>query len=745
MGQSEIMGGVSSGSSSRERGTTRYFSATGCVIEYSDRREVFVGGSLLGVFTPEDKAMRNMMIVVAARAQGVKQGKLAKAFGLSIKTIETVRARFEEGGVQAIVKPGGRERKLTPELVEQLGKLFDRGLTIDEAHKRIRKRVSRAVVGRAHKLWADAKRSREQQEQREKQEKSQQQTLENIEPVRSKMRRAVRKPPAKSTATEAEGKADRNDAELGLERAIARGGQRVQHLGTWIMLAMVQALMFYAYAEQIRTEVARTLAAKGKRFVSAAVLRVALDAAAVALVLGERCVEGVRRVGTASAATLLRHRQVVSPTWVRRVLGRFAEPGGDTLHMALATTLIGLDEQLYSDRLVFYVDNHMRPYTGKNTIRKGWRMQDKRARPGSSDYWVHDEDGRPVMRAYSPEHDSLVRWLRPIGETLRDALQDEQRPVLLVFDRAGAYAEAMMELRDAGFEFITYERKPYPKHPPSAFDHWIQIDDERYEFFEAPQKNLGKGRGRIRRIAVLSPEGQQFNIIGVSEAPAGQLIDMMLGRWARQENQFKHGAERWGLNQLDGRAVDPYPPDAIIPNPTRSRIDRALRLARAAEGEALRRLQRLAATDPKRHKLEQDVRRARAEQEQLETIRPHVPKHAPLKDTELAGKLVKHRKPYKLLLDTLRIALGNAEAELAARLAPHLPRGAEAKKTLKNLLVAPGHVQLNRRSVTLSLSPAGTARERLAFKALLEHLNTLPLSLPGDEKGLRLRFKIENR
>ena len=24
---------------------------------------------------------------------------------------------------------------------------------------------------------------------------------------------------------------------------------------------------------------------------------------------------------------------------------------------------------------VFYVDNHMRPYTGKHTVRKGWRMQ----------------------------------------------------------------------------------------------------------------------------------------------------------------------------------------------------------------------------------------------------------------------------------------------------------------------------------------------------------------------------------
>lgn len=739
------MSDVSVDSTSSRKGTTRYFSATGCVIEYADRREVFVGGSLLGVFTPDDTAMRNMMIVVTAQSRGVKLGKLAEAFGLSTKTIQTVRARFEEGGIPAIAKPGGRERKLTPKLVEQLSKLFDRGLTIDEAHKRIRKQVSRAVVGRAHKQWADARKQREQQARQEQDEQTQQQSLEQLAQVRVRSRRTAPCKPQAANDSETKQRQGEEEASLSVERAMARGGQQVQHLGCWIMLAMLRALMFYAYAEQLRTDAARTFAEKRKRFISAATLRVALDAVAVALTLGEGSVEGVRRIATTSAPTLLRYRRAISSTWARRILGRFAEPASDTLHMALATTLVQLDEQQCDDRLVFYVDNHMRPYTGKLTVRKGWRMQDKRARPGVSDYWVHDEDGRPVMRAYSPEHESLVTWLRPIGDMLRNAMQqEEEKPLLLVFDRAGAHAEAMADLRDAGFEFATYERKPYPRLALSAFDHWIDIGDERYGFFEAPQKNLGKGRGRIRRIALLSPEGEQFNIIGVSEAPAEWLIEYILGRWARQENQFKHGVERWGLNQLDGRKAEPYPADAIIPNPTRNRVDRALRLARAAEGEALRRLERLSADDPKREKLEQDVRRARAEQQHFESIRPHIPKHAPLANTVLANKLVKHRRPYKLLLDTLRIALGNAESELAARLAPHLPRGTEAKKTLKNLLVAPGRVRLNKTLLTITLSPAGTPRERLAFDALLAQLNALPLGLPGDNEDLRLCFRLEN-
>jgi hypothetical protein len=300
-------------------------------------------------------------------------------------------------------------------------------------------------------------------------------------------------------------------------------------------------------------------------------------------------------------------------------------------------------------------------------------------------------------------------------------------------------------LRDANFDFVTYEVRPYAKLPASAFDHWIRIGKKRYEYVETHQKNLGKGRGRVRRIAMRNPAGEQFNILAVSDAPAHELIGHILARWARQENQFKHGNERWNLNQLDGRTVVEYPPDAIIPNPARRRLDRALRLAREREGEALRKLAHLERDHPKQARLQQELERARDEQRQLEALRPKVPTHAPVRETELAGKLVKHERPYKLLIDTLRVAAANAESELAARLAPHLPRGAEAKKTLANLFRAPGTVRLRRDSVVVILAPAATSRERAAFEHLLAQLNALPLRLPGDQTSRRLRFELAKR
>ena len=216
----------------------------------------------------------------------------------------------------------------------------------------------------------------------------------------------------------------------------------------------------------------------------------------------------------------------------------------------------------------------------------------------------------------------------------------------------------------------------------------------------------------------------------------------MLGRWV-QENSFKHGKERWGINQLDRRKVEPYSPQTIIPNPARRRLDHALKVARQREGEARRLLARLAAGEPRRAKLEQDLAESLAQQEGLEAQRPEVPHRAPLSATELNGKLVYHVGAYKTVLDTIRIACANAESELAAVMAPHLPRPTEAKKALANLLTAPGDVRVNSKSITVSLSPAGTAKEQDAFQALLFEVNRWELTLPGDPDRRRLCFRSQ--
>jgi hypothetical protein len=706
---------------------THWFAPRCCVVVGGESREVVVGGMLVATVGPKDVGLRNLLLVGLAQEQQVHLGALSRAFGLSSEAVRQLRRLYEAEGVEALLgrRRGGRVSTRRTAVEARARRLFEAGHTVDAVHAAVKGKVSRATVARIRQEWAQQREApatpEEVEDSPEAGDDAVQLPLVVAEQVVAEQVVAEQAVvPAAESAPEGERLGTRAPESAAL----------VQHAGTWLLIATVHALGLHKQA----------LALAGKR-VAPAMVRLALDAVVAALALGEGCVEGVRRLATSSAAALLLAARAPSPTWTRRVLGRLAEGGGGAaLHLGMGRVYVEAARQdAQAEGPVFYVDNHMRPYTGKYTLRKGWRMQDKRVRPGASDYYVHDEDGRPVGRLTAPHHGSLTAFLGPLCATLRLALPKER--VLIAFDRAGAFPEAMAALRDADFEFVTYERRPYALLAASAFTEEVLLGGEVLRWCEVRQRNLGKGRGRVRRVCVLTEDGRQVNLLAHSTRPAVRLIEVMRGRWA-QENGFKHGGERWGLNQLDGRSTQPYAPDTVVPNPARRRLEAALRIWRVREGDARRQLARLEAGDTRPKRLEDDLAQALAAQRRLEALRPSTPTRAPLAQTELAGKLVHHEVEYKLLVDTVRIACANAESQLAAGLAPLLPRAAEAKKTLATLFTAPGRVHVNDNSLTVTLRPAGTKRELEALAVFLADVSQGGLSLPGDGRARRLRFRI---
>lgn len=542
-------------------------------------------------------------------------------------------------------------------------------------------------------------------------------------------------PPARVDPTDSAGGGSPEESKAAPAKIGARrieNARGVQHLGAWLMIAMLTRMGLYHHAEALcPTHILRSA------------LRVAFDAVVIALSIGQRCVEGVRRLATPTARALLRASGPPSATWVRRILGGLAAHGrGEQFHVTMGLEYVRTANAVQAaGPSVFYVDNHLRPYTGKAVVRKGWRMQDKRVRPGITEYYVHDLDGRPVLRFDVPSHDSLTTWLSPIAGLLRNALgQDTQ--ILLAFDRAGAFPEQMAELREEQFEFVTYERKPYPILPASAFQNQFSYDGEPVAWHELRLKNLGAGRGRVRRVVYRMADGHQVNLLSVSTQPPEKLYAIMRGRWG-QENGFKHGVARWGINQLDGRQTEPYPPGTIIPNPARRRLDEAIRIERVREGRARRELARLEPGNLERARWQAEISEAVALQREFEAYRPAFPTHAPIEETDLDGKLVRHTGEYKALIDAVRIGAANAESELACILGGHLKRPAEAKRLLQNLMLAPGSVRVGATQITVALEPAGTKNELRALERLLEECTSWALTLPGDADDRPVRFELQ--
>ncbi|HET8542304.1 MAG TPA: hypothetical protein VFL83_20685 [Anaeromyxobacter sp.] len=490
-----------------------WFGKGGCVVERHDdgTHAVFVRGELLGIYAADDVATRDMYIAMVM--EQASREEIARAFRGSVATVGRVKTRFNEGGARAVADHGRRGgwTVRTPRLVERLA-LFGKGLRPRAAHAAVAKQASYRTVHAVYREW---KESRSAPVLAVAPETPAQASLSftatsDVEtpPVA----------PVESPAPVATAPSIATPGEPVLEAVAPATGAIVQHVGSWLLLGGLRELGFHDLAAQHCGEA-----------VAPASLRTAIDATAVSLALGEDSVEGVRRIATPTAETLLRHAGGMSASWVRRVLHDFADASAKPFTEAMARRLLsraGAGE----DRVFLYVDNHLRPYTGEHVIRKGWRMQDKRAVPGTTDYYVHDEEGCPLFRMSTTSHDSLCAWLMPVVEFAELSLGEEVTPVFF-FNRGGAFPKTMAELRDAGAEFVTYERKPYRELGANEFKESLSITlaskphrPIRIAYTEAPQKNLRFERGRVRRIALLIPDGAQVNLLAVPALPAEALV-----------------------------------------------------------------------------------------------------------------------------------------------------------------------------------------------------------------------------
>lgn len=717
---------------------TYWFSRRGCVVlRESGRRDVFVGASMVGQFEAGDSAMRNLLMVTVARDEHVVLEDLARAFGVVPETVRRIRLAFKAGGVLAVVtrKHGSHGAwKVTPALEAKVMSHFAQGLNQKEVRLKLKGALSAGTLNKLHKKWATARAVAVEAEAEAKKPGPQAEFA--LQPEVPPATAPAPEPPPMTGAIDAkkeesgyvvraEGGGDEDGRTLPTTGPVS--AKHVQFLGAWLLVALTARIGLHS---AVVSESAKRGADKA--------LRLAVDAVTVSLGIGQACVEGVRRLAHRHAAALLLAVRAPSAVWVRSVLGAAAAKGqGFFISAKVSGVLVRNAAERAGDLAVFYVDNHLRPYVGLRRLLYGWRMQDKRPMPGTTDLHVHDADGKPMYRLATLAHDSLGKLLLPIGALLRLALGDEQR-ILLAFDRAASYAAVMAELRDALFEFVVYEKKPYRHLPKKLFRNSFLLDGVRLRWYER-DANLGDGRGRVRRVTLRLPDGHQLNLLAHSSASAAALITIMAARW-NQENAFKHGVERWGLNQLDGRTFKPFDPDFVIPSPDRRRLNASLVALRDAEGQLHRKL--LRATGPaQRVELKASLARNLEKQRVLEEKRPDFPTHCTVEAAGLHGKLMRHEDEYKAVIDTIRTACINAEATLAIELAPTMRRPREAKQLLRNFFSASGDLRVTDNSIEVVLDVAGTSNEHHALAALCRTVTAWKLTHPGDAAGRPLRFR----
>jgi hypothetical protein len=333
-----------------------------------------------------------------------------------------------------------------------------------------------------------------------------------------------------------------------------------------------------------------------------------------------------------------------------------------------------------------YIDGHVRAYHGKHTISKAFVARRHLAMPATTDYWINDRAGDPLLLITAELDPSLAKAFPELLREVRAAVGERQ--VTIVFDRGGWSPKLFRTMIAQGFDILTYRKgksrrideRRFVRRRAKLDGHWVSYDlhDQAALFL--------KGKLRLRQITRLCEGGDHQTQIITSrwDLRDVEVAYRMFERW-RQENYFKYMREEFLLDALVDYRIEPQDPTRTIPNPERRVLDKQVRAARAELAALERQFGAAAADNPEQHRptmrgfkiahgrLGKQLRAARDHLRKLIDKRRNVPKRVQVRDLS-ERTLVKLATERKHLTDLIKMIAYQAE-RLAERPPPALPAG----------------------------------------------------------------------
>lgn len=459
------------------------------------------------------------------------------------------------------------------------------------------------------------------------------------------------------------------------------------------------------------------------------------------------------------------HLKEVSPPDLGRVLGLDRAPEMKTLRgklEQLAAQGKGLEFMRLlahirakghaNDLAYLYIDGHVRVYNGQERISKAYVMQRRLAMPGTTDYWVNDQRGQPLLVITAEANEGLSKMLPPVLAEVRGVIGD--RRVTVAFDRGGWNTKLFKALvKDGNWDILTYRKGSTRRVSRKSFrTHKIKIDGREISY-ELSEKNVRIGGLKLRQITVLGKHDHQTHIITSKQGvPAAVIAYRMFGRW-RQENYFKYMKEEFALDALVENGVEAADPTRMVPNPERKKIDKELAAAKADRAKLEREYGAAAFANKEDQRrtmrgfkianggsIGKPLREARDKVRAIEERRKSIPTRVTVTEA-LKDPPVRLRTETKRLSDTFKMVAYQAETALVDLLRPHYRRTEDEGRTLiATALQSAAELALRDGELRVTLAAQSSPHRTRAIAALCEELNKIGACFPGT--SLRLRYAV---
>src|SRR5437899_865067 len=222
-----------------------------------------------------------------------------------------------------------------------------------------------------------------------------------------------------------------------------------------------------------------------------------------------------------------------------------------------------------------YVDGHVRAYHGQRTISRAFVARRHLAMPATTDYWVNDRAGDPLLLITGDVNAALTQAFPELLREVRGVIGE--RRATIVFDRGGWSPKLFHTMIQDRFDILTYRKGKGRLIHERRFVHRRAKLDGRwvsYELHDQPVRFL-KGKLRLRQVTRLCDDGhhQTQVITNRWDLRHIQAAHRMFDRW-RQENFFKYMREEFLLDALVDYRIEPEDPTRTIPNPERRTLDK---------------------------------------------------------------------------------------------------------------------------------------------------------------------------
>ena len=737
--------------------------------ENEDGGQVFLYGNLHWAWDAGDDAMRRMVAVKLWNMNAAAVAEIAAGFGVTEDTLWRWHRTLDGEGFTALASskrgPKGGS-KLTTEVIDRIHDLKKTKL----ANTRIALQVgvSEFSVRRALTLTPASEDAPEPETRN---------ILEAIFPPVTAAPQEIADPREIPVQQElpllpapADRAAERVAASFGelteLTPAFAPAA-RIPLAGMFLALPALETTMLLPCAAKLFTDPARRVYGLDTMLLEAVLRTLA----------GEPRVQGATRLDPVAFGRILGLDRAPEVKTIRRVHQGLADTGKiPELMSAIAFERFNAHKNTDDSLIaVLYLDGHTRAYAGKKKITRIHSTRMKMAVPATEETWISAANGDPLFMVMAEPSASLVSELKRLAPQLRQMIGDDRR-MLVGFDRGGWSPTLFAHLHTQGFDVLTWRKGTTADIPSEQFapvthvdeygitHAWDLVADTLVEvLLNAKTGETFKMRQVSRIVPRIKGEGtRQIHILTTSDTAqameAAEVVYRMSARW-RQENYFRFGRERFGLDAHDSHAGTEDDATRLVPNPSKAKAKQLMDKARTHRDAVATTVNAtmLALQSPEpgtdgiliTNQMHNDIHAplAKAQQsvEQAEDAYRDLDTRVPLGEARPGAQLLDTEM--KRFTHIIRMAAFNTAVTLAREIRTNTGykrANREAHDLVRQILTQPGDIDPTTPGIlAITLDPMPTQRETRAVAELCRSLTETQTRYPGTD--LVLRYAIKER